>query len=320
MEPIIIIIIMTMIVLITIIGAAAYFLIKPSTLKNQPIHEDLLNDVAPVFGIKVQADLHAQTTQPTQPTQPMQTTQAIKTIFNLFSDIPKNMLTFMNFAFPKLNKDSINARLKNYGSNKTVDEILRDYNNSIPLTDFKVVLIRLMGSYFPTLFEETDNNELMYSLRLLTIIKLYIENIEIKNEIPISLEVDKTTYKLSEFYFELPNNYKTADNTILYIKTNENKHINSTNTLYTTSIKNKCLTTELCKLEYNLTDEKFIKNKKIAINDISRFKISFELFFIVNLYSFQGITLANFPDGLKKDIASDFEKNKHLTADQVTNF
>jgi hypothetical protein len=191
--------ILIIIFFITSIGAAVYFLTKPAT-STINIHEDLLNEVATVFGIKVQENLQVQTTQSIQPTQ---TTQVIKIVFNSFSDIQKNIATFVKFAFPKMNKDSINSLLKKYSLNKTVDEILKDYNNT-PIKDFKTDILQLLGVYFLTLFDETDNNELMYSIRLFHIVYFYVSNIEIKDKI--------ITYEgVNEFYFELPADYKTTD-------------------------------------------------------------------------------------------------------------
>jgi hypothetical protein len=259
------------------IALAVYLLTRPKEPEKTPIQK-LFDEALDVFGIKLRENLK-------------QERFTVPRVFYTLDDIPKNMPTFIKYAFPKLDMNEVNTLLQQYGVNKTANQIFEN-NKDLTYDQFKngdkfgdIQEIFYFYSYI--IFEDTDINNVMDSLRLLIIIGLTLEGFKYKKS-------KNLPNNITDINYELQKDFSLQGDIKMYLVTNLNTNMNDNDTKLIlesndkeTSNVQECLTTKLCNTKIKLEDD-FEKQKKLAIANMTDFKRFFILGFVNGLFQLNG--------------------------------
>jgi len=284
--------IIIIVVFIIAILVSVYFLTRPKkdTTPPKSAIQLLIDDALSAFGIKVKETFKQERFADTP-------------IFNDIDDIPKNMPTFIKYAFPRLDMNEVNALLKSYNITKTAEDIL-DENKGLTYDQFTSndkfgSIIELLQFYTNIIFDDSDNNNVMDSLRLANIIIIAIMGLKMKkgSKLPQSkFPYNGEEYNLTDIDFELPEDFELTNYLKIYLVTNLNQDKQDNDTKIDTKVLDttigdvaECLTTKLCNFNIKIGD--FEEQKNIAIANMIDIKRMFLLVFVGNLLDLDGIPL-----------------------------
>lgn len=215
----------------------------------------------------------------------------VNVVFKNLDDIKNNMMTFLEYACPEMNIDEINSLLKEYGVNKTMQQIFDEHKNDNTTTYFNNFKLfeYVLFPYTNVLFKETDDNKMLENFRLYMIVFLAIQTIYTKNlyNFPFNRNYGGTEYTINNIELQLSPDYKTNNIVSLYLRTNNNKDISLDNAIDALGeiepgkISDRCLSNILCKNSVDIAKD-FItprKNKAVVnmINVIKYFNLSIVL-------------------------------------------
>jgi hypothetical protein len=255
-----------------------YFLLK----KKPATHSDLIDQTNSNFGVDYQGD---------------KTTEnfdvSIERKFKTQEDIVKNINLFCIFAFPRIflfrnmgmdvNEPYINKLLKKSGSDKTMEQILKD-SSTMQYVDFmeKFNLEELMNIYsYMMLVGQPNEKELKQSVVLYHIMKLILDHYEIKQN---NIENEN----VNDVYLQVSPDFKQKDDISIYLRTNLNSQIKQTAAETTDFNEAECVSADkLCKIDINVDDE-IETNKLIAHDNILVLNRLFVLLFTLGLLKLDG--------------------------------
>ena len=266
------------VVAVILIGIGIYFLTKPSktttptsstssTSPKSPT-DTLLDNVSTAFGVNL-----------IQPFK--QENFDITPIFSTQQDIITNMNEFIKYAFPKANMDEINKLLSDNNLKKTAETIFNEHKNDTYVDFTKNFLINeLLDIYYVVLYDEPNSKEVAKNVRLYIIVKAILGNLDLKDKKGETINNNV----VNDLYLEMPNDYKTRDNILIYVRTNINKNIPINQVIdVTDNNENECLTTSLCKIDININDT--LNNVRRDLSQVMNdFKRIFILTFSVSLF------------------------------------
>jgi hypothetical protein len=204
-------------------------------------------------------------------------TNPAEIVFITEDDIKNNIMVFLEYLYPKMNVDEINALLKTYNSNKTMQQILNDNNNKIDIQSINNIF-----QYEGRLYDETDDKIIANNIRAYRLIINSSKNINLIKEI---LSKHNSTLPTNSHikYVNLvvSNDFKTNNIISLYYKTNYNENlkiIGNEEINFGGSNSIQCLTSKLCQLDFQI----YIKNeikllKEWAIKNKDKIKNLFNL-------------------------------------------
>jgi hypothetical protein len=266
MEPLTIGIIVCVIIVISL---AVYFLTRQNTTKNKTKEQTLLDDAPRAFGLSEQFSNETNTTN---------------IVFDSIDKIKNNMMAFLNYLYPKMNVDAINALLPTYGINdKTMQQIFSDN-----IDTFNIVKYGEYGVYYiPLLFKDEDNQIVIDNIKLFAIVSTVFLNLIFKKYInfPHTINADNTSYKIDYIKFNLSEDYKTNNTISFYSRTNINENIPLEQaTINENILSDECLTT-LCKLDVDIQTEFIDIFQNIARENIVNCEKLFNLVIIKSLLS-----------------------------------
>lgn len=291
--------IVMIVVAIIAVAVAIYFLTRPKDDKSSSSSpttqapksgiQKLLDDALGIFGIKTK-DSFKQERFTDPPT------------FKTLDDIPKYMPTFFKYAFPRIDMEEVNALLKQYGVNKTAEQIFKDKEGlsfEVFTSDNKFGdITEMLDLYSYIIFEDNDINNVMNSFRLIMVIVIAILSFKAKKEFNLPIDkfpVNGEDYNITDYYFELPSDFEFNTKYIkMYMMTNLNKNLNDNNTKLVfesteKEIKNipECLTTKLCNIKISIEDA-FKEQKELAIKHMKNIKRFFKLGLVSSLLQLNG--------------------------------
>ncbi len=232
------------ILLITIIiGLSVYLIIKPkpkpvdntaqTTKSTKPkTASELMDEAIEAFGIKVSDNF------------------SNNVIFKTKTDVYNNFPKFSELAFPLIDKSAINKILKDYGIDKTIDQLVENIN----LNYVNYEIIGGFLKHYEYLLLINDENNLDY-IRLYFIVYNSLDFLK-----------DKEKYS-SDMYLELSKDFKTSTELYIYIRTNLNKNIDKTAAVDYDNDNNCLLTSKLCYLKMTDFFKHYDEEKNIIINN-----------------------------------------------------
>ena len=285
MKPLTIGIIVCVIIAICV---AIYFLTRTRQASSKSNIHQLLDEATGAFGIKISDNF-------------------TDVIFNTQLNIIENMSKFSEFAYPKLDLNEINKILNDNGLHKTMYKIFEEHKD-ISYDEFtsKFDIFNLLDTYSNLILDEPD--ETIYDhARLLLIILLFLENLILKNVIPLQQDIklpNGTTIRLTDIYLELSSDFKLNDKLELYLRTNLNKNINKTDAQELSFGESDCIlnATTLCKTTENVADS-FKNERQLGITNILDIKRFVNLSFASSLFKLNGNDIL-FPQVLSNELGN----------------
>ena len=203
------------------------------------------------------------------------------TIFKTSDDIKNNFMEFLEFIFPKMEIDKINEILIQYGSNKTMTEIISENKENIEIEKFGDLSLRYKGC----LFDEDDDEKIVENIKVGFLGQLALFNIMMTNNIQLlndQLNSKSSNDKFNITYLDvvIGPDFRTNNIMNIYFKTNYNENIPLNPNAPTFGEREnqvECLTTQLCKASTNIEDDFIKPYKQLAKDNMTELKHIFNL-------------------------------------------